>query len=235
MSRPVLKLGSSGNSVKELAKLLIAKLPDCELEPDDKAFDLTFESEVVRFQKLFHLDPDGVVGKNSWNALLGTEAFVRYQETIPLQDHTEMHCWKFATWFLLQGKGGPASPLFVTAGPAKTEANLIGFGGLENSEANMRLFANHWHLTMLQQPVVTASSLAEMLRIHGRVMLNAKSSKDYSSHLVTVVGIRGDGTAGGSTVAIMDPIQDVDHQPTCHSFAKWLYKNPNMYYQMLFR
>lgn len=235
MSKPVLKIGSSGNSVKELAKLLIAKLPNCELEPDDKVFDELFSIEVVRYQRSNHLDPDGVVGKNTWNALQGTESFTHYQETTGLQDGTQMHCWKFATYFLLQGKSGPVAPILVTAGPAQTEANFFGLGGIENSEANMRLFANHWHLTMLQQPVITPSNLAEMLRIHGRVMLNAKSTNSFSSHLVTVIGIRGDGTQGGSTVAIMDPLVEVKYQPVCHSFAKWLYKSPHMYHQVFFR
>lgn len=235
MSKPVLKLGSKGQAVKDLVKRLKKEFPaNLDLDPTFDEFDSFVETAVIDLQKKLHLQKDGVVGKCTWNALDGKEEFCHYTETSPYHDSTSAHCWKVATYFLLQGKSGPASPYFVTAGAAKTEYDLIGMGGIENSHANVQLFADHWHLTLLRQPSMTPRKLAGMVKSYGRVMLNAKG-KDGNSHFICVNGVRGDGTESGTSVAVMDPLEGEDFQPDALSYAGWMYRNPGFFYQVLYR
>ncbi len=62
---PVLKLGESGAAVAELRALL-------DLE-DDTAFDEDTDKAVQEFQKSVGLKPDGIVGAQTWCALLRRE------------------------------------------------------------------------------------------------------------------------------------------------------------------
>lgn len=234
MSKPVLKLGSKGKAVKDLVKLLMKAMPDADLDPEFDEFDQSLYETVREWQKKAHLKLDGIIGKCGWNALQGTESFNYFTETPPFHDSSEMHCWKVATYHLLYGKGGPINPYFVTAGPAQTEYNLVGMGGIENSHENMALFAKHWHLTMLAEPTSTPGALAELIRNHGRVMLNVKK-KDGNSHFICVCGIRGDGTVGGTTLSVLDPLYDPVLQPDFDSYAAWSYRFPQLFYQVFYR
>jgi hypothetical protein len=69
--RPILRLGSYGPAVRDLQGLLNSKpsaLP--RLDPDG-AFGGRTAARVKEFQLSKGLTPDGVVGNNTWNALLG--------------------------------------------------------------------------------------------------------------------------------------------------------------------
>lgn len=242
MSNPVLKLGDKNVAVKKLHKLLNEKVPDSDLDPKQTLFDEDTDAAVRSYQQNAHLKSDGVVGPMTWAALEGTESFVRYTNTRLWGQPTSGTCWKAATCMLLEGKSGaPANPVFVTAGPALTEVNLIGFGGLENSHENMQKFADHHRLKLLRQPNMTCHMLVDMLRQFGRVMLNSRQATSTGgggasdSHFVTVIGARGNGQPGGTTLAIMDPSPVGFGQELWDSYSGWKSRNPDMYYQVLYR
>jgi peptidoglycan hydrolase-like protein with peptidoglycan-binding domain len=69
----VLRLGSKGDQVKTLQILLNAKLGDKLAKPlsVDGDFGKNTLAAVELFQKLFGLTIDGIVGRNTWNKLLG--------------------------------------------------------------------------------------------------------------------------------------------------------------------
>lgn len=64
-----LKLGDSGENVRYIQSLLSrlsAYLPPVQV---DGVFGVETENAVKEFQRLVRLDPDGVVGRNTWNSL----------------------------------------------------------------------------------------------------------------------------------------------------------------------
>lgn len=67
---PVLKKGSEGDSVKALQILLIGYGYSCGKAGADGDFGSGTHSAVLKFQKAKGLTQDGIVGANTWNALL---------------------------------------------------------------------------------------------------------------------------------------------------------------------
>ena len=63
----VLRKGDNGNDVRELQEILTGKGFDCGYA--DGVFGARTLDAVKRFQEFCGLDPDGIVGKNTWAAL----------------------------------------------------------------------------------------------------------------------------------------------------------------------
>ena len=66
-----LKKGSKGDNVKALQTLLIGYGYDCGRHGADGDFGSATDEAVKAYQKKNGLDVDGIVGKNTWNKLLG--------------------------------------------------------------------------------------------------------------------------------------------------------------------
>lgn len=66
----ILKQGSKGNSVKALQLLLIGNNCSCGSSGADGDFGSATLSAVKKYQKLKGLSIDGIIGKNTWSALL---------------------------------------------------------------------------------------------------------------------------------------------------------------------
>ena len=66
-----LKKGSKGDNVKALQTLLIGYGYDCGNYGADGDFGSATDEAVKAYQKKNGLDVDGIVGKNTWNKLLG--------------------------------------------------------------------------------------------------------------------------------------------------------------------
>lgn len=75
---PLLKKGDTGNTVKNAQALLISKGYACGgrivqgSEIPDGDFGPTTDNSVKSFQSLKNLDPDGIIGSDTWTALLTT-------------------------------------------------------------------------------------------------------------------------------------------------------------------
>lgn len=69
----LLKFGSRNDSVKELKRLLNAKL-GTNLDVDNNYFGSTTQSTVKQLQKKFGLIQDGIVGDLTWETLYGRDA-----------------------------------------------------------------------------------------------------------------------------------------------------------------
>ena len=70
---PTIKLGSKGPDVKKAQKLLIAKGYSCGVAGADGDFGAGTYNAVKKFQAANGLEADGIVGANTWAALLKTE------------------------------------------------------------------------------------------------------------------------------------------------------------------
>ena len=70
---PIIKLGSKGSDVKKAQQLLIAKGYSCGTAGADGDFGAATYNAVKKFQADNGLEADGIVGANTWAALLKTE------------------------------------------------------------------------------------------------------------------------------------------------------------------
>ncbi len=73
VSYPTIKLGSKGSDVKKAQQLLIAKGYSCGAAGADGDFGAATYNAVKKFQADNGLEADGIVGANTWAALLKTE------------------------------------------------------------------------------------------------------------------------------------------------------------------
>ena len=73
VSYPTIKLGSKGSDVKKAQQLLIAKGYSCGVAGADGDFGAGTYNAVKKFQADNGLEADGIVGANTWAALLKTE------------------------------------------------------------------------------------------------------------------------------------------------------------------
>ena len=73
VSYPTIKLGSKGSDVKKAQQLLIAKGYSCGVAGADGDFGAATYNAVKKFQADNGLEVDGIVGANTWAALLKTE------------------------------------------------------------------------------------------------------------------------------------------------------------------
>lgn len=73
VSYPTIKLGSKGSDVKKAQQLLIAKGYSCGTAGADGDFGAGTYNAVKKFQADNGLEADGIVGANTWAALLKTE------------------------------------------------------------------------------------------------------------------------------------------------------------------
>lgn len=68
---PTVKIGASGNITKLIQERLISLGYSCGSCGADGKFGNGTKSAVIAFQKAHGLSPDGIVGQNTWRALLG--------------------------------------------------------------------------------------------------------------------------------------------------------------------
>ena len=73
VSYPTIKLGSKGSDVKKAQQLLIAKGYSCGAAGADGDFGAGTYNAVKKFQAANGLEADGIIGDNTWAALLKTE------------------------------------------------------------------------------------------------------------------------------------------------------------------
>ncbi len=220
MNNPLIQYGSNGKHVVELQELLnkwILKKdgnynyqyckPDGDFGPNTR--------EVVKdYQRSVFLYKDGKVGSMTWSALLGIEMYNCFD--LPLsfvKAPNQYQCWAGATAMELK----QASP--NTTKPAGVNFETLpggGLGGIENSHANMQKFANAHNMQMLKAETLSCLQLTNLIDQYGRLMMNIKgvnstmqNGTPSDSHLVNLVGARGNGQPDGTTITIYNPSGNV--------------------------
>lgn len=220
MSRPYLELGYTGKYVEELQKLLNKILKEehrgvsaegggytDDIKVNGQFNDHTY-SFVLDFQTKAYLLPDGKVGKMTWSALLGTEAYNCFDKPDPVVNAPdETGCWAGALGMLLK-RTGP-----VTTKPIIVEFEQIAnkIGGIKNTHENMKKWA-HFHYVEMLEGELNCVQLCNLVNNFGRIMLNMRginsqlqSGIQDDSHLLILMGVRGDGTANGTTMTLCNP------------------------------
>lgn len=242
MSYPTLSLGSTGKDVEKLQTILNQKLkPEDRIEfSQDIKVNGNFNHHTKEFVKNFQLaaflKKDGAVGPKTWAALLGTEMFNCYDEPAKQVAATsDYDCWAASTGTLLNqmsvNKTQPPNVIFE-------QLKNGGVGGLDNDPANMKRFADFHGMQMLEGSNMTCTQLCYLVYNFGRLMINVrgitsrlKKGTDQDSHLMMVIGVRGDGTPNGTTVRFYEPSGD-DTIVSSYQYQKNRF--PQMTYQVFY-
>lgn len=247
MNRPLVQYGSKGEHVEELQNRLnkwILKKdgnydwrycePDGDFGPQTR--DLVKEYQVAMF-----LLKDGKVGSKTWSALYGVEMYNCFDLPTPFVNAPNQYqCWAGATAMELR-QGAPN-----TTEPAGVMFETLpggGTGGVENSHANMKKFADHHNLQMFKAEALSCLQLINLLDQFGRLMLNIKgvnssmqTGTPNDSHLVNLVGARGTGQSDGTTITIYNPSGSVGGGgrviTASHRYLKSKY--PKLTYQVFY-
>jgi hypothetical protein len=200
-------MGSRGAAVVQLQNALNTKLtPGPNLKPDG-IFGPATQAAANRYQADAWLVVDGVVGRCTWNALLGQEEYNLRFPTTYIKQPTPTTCWRAATAMLLSRPYDS-----ITNGPAA----LCADGSIDISSANLEVYAKFHHLRLDYPMSWLPAALAHKMKSSGRLMfvivwnLALWSPRiTVAGHLVVLTGIRGDNTAEGTTMMFYDPLDGV--------------------------
>ena len=215
MLNPILQYGDESEHVAELQKLLNKRLnkEDRSSFPGDIPITGAFHNHTLnfvdRFQSRARLEVDRIVGPITWAALRETETVNAFDEpTSPVKALDDFTCWAAGTAMLRRELHPNTTQWPDVTFEAQPNGNV---GGLLNSDANMLKFAKHHNFGSVTGQPITCQSLCGLVKMFGRVMVNIKGVTSNmvagainDSHLVVVAGVRGDGTANGTTLTIYD-------------------------------
>lgn len=245
MAHPLVQYGSKGKDVEELQELL-NKWSQKEYGPTgpyckpDGDFGPNTRDTVKSFQVNNFLYKDGKVGSNTWSALLGTETINSFDLPLPfVAAPNQYQCWAGATAMLLRRH----TP--VTTQPAGVVFETLpggGVGGLNNSHANMKKFADAHNMQMYKGENISLSQLANMVHLFGRMMLNMKgvnsnlaNGSPDDSHLLILAGARGSGSPGSTTITLYNPSAgNSGGRVITHSYQYFKSQYPKMTYQIFY-
>jgi len=206
-TKTMLRQGASGPTVSRLQQLLNTQLrPSPRLKVDGR-FGARTRTAVQRFQDANWLSKDGIVGPATWSPLEGRDKYVILHRVRLVPQHTPSTCWSSALAMLL-GVKASMSPGRAQIGPA---GGLFNDSDLAKPE-NTSKFARSYGLTLIPGQSWLPDGLASLLRTNGPIMMNLLwnagryvSGKGSPGHMLIMAGIRGDGTAEGTTLRIYDP------------------------------
>ena len=243
VTRQLAQYGSSGGDVEHLQGLLnkivvkgFLKGSVSPLKTDGKFGSKTLDL-VDAFQKHANLDADGKVGKCTWSALEGTEKYNRFDFSNWVKQPNDSECWAAAV-AMLKGRSTPIRKRYDTSTPP---VDYSIDGGLENSHTNMRRFARYSRLQFAMY--VKCKTLCDMVAARGRVMINVRgmhgnmtNANVNNSHLMCIMGLRGSGEPGGTTLTIYNPWGKGDtRRKVTRSFRYLSNRYPGLMYQCLYR
>ncbi|MEQ1762528.1 MAG: peptidoglycan-binding domain-containing protein [Pyrinomonadaceae bacterium] len=246
MTRPLVQYGSTGNFVVELQELLNKWILredgnyDVRYCKPDGAFGPNTLDIVKSYQRSMFLSKDGVVGAKTWAALLGTETYNCFD--IPatfVRAPNKYQCWAGATAMELKQNAPnttkPPGVLFETLPGGLT-------GGIENSHENMQKFATSHGLQMYKGEGFRCLQLTKLIDQYGRLMLQIKgvnssmtTGSPDDSHVVNLVGARGNGQPDGTTFTINNPSGDGSGMVIIESYQYLKAKYPKLSYQVFCR
>lgn len=240
MVKILLKLGSKGKEVKTLQENLNIRLKGIQRLSTDGKFGENTRRAVLHFQRSEWLVEDGEVGPCTWNAVMGTEAYMPILYQIPfIPQPTPTTCWAASTAMVTRSS--------VYAVIARTPPDLIlPAGDLRNfSETRDPLtgsgrFANANGMVVLPPASWMPSALKSMLAIGPLIFDILWNANDYvagagsSGHMIAVVGIRGDHDQSGlgTTLRIYDPWPPGTGSKYSMSYNKWIRNVPALTYHI---
>ncbi len=237
MSTQLLRSGARGKAVSELQGLLNQQLQPSPGLTTDGMFGPKTRRSVLDFQRSRWLVEDACVGPATWAALKETEKYrIHHRVTlVPQKDNSA--CWLASASMILNR----------SLSRADAPSELIGEGGgLLNDSAlndaqNTQAFARHFNLRMHYPQSWTVSGLASVLRkgpVATHILWNVSgyvSGAGSSGHFAVIAGLRGDGTAIGTTLRIYDPWPPNTGRIASFGYHRLMHGTPALTYQLFHR
>jgi len=233
----VLQKGARGTEIEALQKKLNSELkPSPNLKPDG-IFGANTHRAVLTFQKKNWLVEDGDVGPCTWAALQGTEKYNVLHKVNLVPQIDSSGCWLAATSMLL---GRSVTRSHVPSSLMHTDGGILNDSELL-SPVHIRAYAQHFHLRMHYPQSWSAAGLANVL-VSSPVSMHILwdisgyvSGSGSSGHFVILAGIRGDGTAIGTTLRIYDPWPPNRGKIRSYGYQKLTKNTPGYTYQLFKR
>lgn len=232
----LLQLHSRGAEVVRLQTLLNSRVVPSPKLATDGVFGPRTRAAVERFQRASWLSEDGRVGPCTWSALERRDRYLVLHQLTLVPQWTASTCWHAALTMLLGHS--VQVPSFVDASPVDGLENDSGLLGARNTATLAAVFG----LTLVHAQSLLPAVLAQLARVHGLLMMDLLwSAAGYLSgagspgHMVIVAGVRGDGTAEGTTLRIYDPWPPNRGSIYSLSYGPFLSRMPMGAYQLYYR
>jgi Putative peptidoglycan binding domain/Papain-like cysteine protease AvrRpt2 len=233
MSGPVVRLGSTGPLVEELQRLLNTRLTPSPNLVLDGQFESHTRAAVLRFQAQNWLVEDGEAGDATFNALRGMETYSDLHRIRLIGQPTPTSCWATSTAMLLGLPNPVEAPDFMKL----PDGSLRNDSELANPVITTQ-YAARFHLRIYPPMSWMPSALAGVLHA-GAVMVNVlwnaaayAGGHASSGHMVVFAGIRGDGSAGATTIRVYDPLPVGRGSIYSVSYGRMMRNVPTATYQL---
>jgi len=237
MSNQILRNGSRGANVEALQALLNSQSrPSPNLAVDGNFGPRTYRA-VRAYQRANWLVIDGEVGPCTWSALRGTDQYTILHPVTLVPQHDPSACWLAATSMLLH-RSIPRSS--VPASLLASDGGLLNDSEL-NDARHTSAYARHFNLRMHPPMSWTAIGLAGVLQsgpVATHILWNVSGyvrGTGSSGHFAVIAGIRGDGTAEGTTLRIYDPWPVNRGDIQSFGYGKLMRGTPALTYQLFQR
>ena len=237
MNTAILRHGSRGDPVKELQSALNLRTKPSPNLAEDGVFGPNTRRAVLTFQKHHWLVEDGEVGPCTWAALREKEVYTILHNVTRVPQQDPSACWLAATSMLLKQsipRSSVPSNLLAPDGGLLNDSEL-------NDPVNTRAYAAHFNLRMHYPQSWSALGLANIIRqgpVATHILWNVSgylSGTGSSGHFVVIAGIRGDGTAIGTTLRIYDPMPVKSGTVGSFGYQKLMSNTPALTYQLFQR
>jgi hypothetical protein len=230
-------MGARSEPVKELQALLNQRLSPMPNLKADGIFGANTRRAVLGFQQRQWLVEDGEVGPCTWAALRQSERYTILHNVTLVPQHDPSACWLAATAMLLR-RSIPRSS--VPASLLAADGGLLNDSEL-NQPVHTRAYASHFNFRLYHPQSWSASGLAGVLQrgpVATHILWNVSgylSGIGSSGHFAVIAGIRGDGTAIGTTLRIYDPWPPNRGQIKSFGYQKLMQGTPALTYQLFQR
>ena len=235
-----LSMGSRGPLVTDLQQRLNYKLHFHI--PTNGVYDAQTFQAVRTFQEQNWLVADGIAGPCTLSAINDLEEYEVLTTVNLVPQPTDTTCWAAATAMLLRRNAPVAAPPgVVTTGGLPNDSDL-------SDPATTRLFTQFYGIHYLPPQSYQPAYLAGIMQTHGTLQVNTLwDASGYSRRLPTglyagssghfriFAGIRGDGTAEGTTIRVYDPWPPTTGKIYSISYKKLLGQTLTLTYQLWYR
>jgi peptidoglycan hydrolase-like protein with peptidoglycan-binding domain len=230
-------MGSHGPLVVDLQQRLNHKL-HLGIATDGVFGHRTYEA-VRLFQQRNWLAADGRAGPCTLSALNDRDQYVVHRPPVHMVPQpSENTCWAAATAMLLGRNAPVAKPPGVSLNIKGELPNDAEF----NSPVYTDLFTRYYGIHYLPPQSWLPAGLAGVMQAHGTLVVNTMlnvarytARLPSESHLWVMAGIRGDGTAEGTTIRVYDPYPPKRGTIFSVSYKELLGGHPALTYQLWYR
>lgn len=146
------------------------------------------------------------------------------EPTFVIKQPTPNVCWATAATILQSWKAKRALPIEAVVGVADPTYTFLYKNDKGLGSSNKASFLNALHLSAEPPASYTAQALESKLRLWGPLWVTTAepAGKNFSVHARVILGIAGDGSAGGTILIIADPADGVIHPESFDTFTQKL-------------